>query len=501
MNKKLLIRIIISVAIIFIGVGIIVILTNGDNKKLKPLPKPEITGGARGEFGIDRNINEGTIDDYLNRRDSVYRDMRMLEDPADYEKIGGDRYLSGYIKGFEVVPLPYLLQVTDLPEVVGKTYTGDTLFSYEDNQYVANYKESMSIIEELFPKDKVIFLMCGGGGYANMTKNFLISLGWDANKIYNIGGYWYYKGKNNVEVKKTVDGITSYDFDIVPYHTIDFDKLTKKERKETKKVSVEEVVLNSSKIVLEVGNSTKLTALVLPNEATNKSIKWSISNEQIATISSEGLVTALKEGTAEIKATSEDNNIVAVCEITVKEVKKVNPILLDNIKEIADKYNALNPDLLYEEFSKVTTDENGNTKPEYLDPDDNLNDKWLEEHKKHLARLEDAAVKRKELLNQLIDSKKSFIMFLETASCGTRPFSSVLSGESYFKDLNIPYLAIAASDNSFYESKIVNPSIRGGSIVIVKEGEIYNFSDENTQALTNRESVINWLKDNIILKS
>ena len=52
----------------------------------------------------------------------------------------------------------------------------------------------MDIINRLFPKDKVIFLMCGGGGYAGMTKDFLVTMGWDETKIYNVGGYWYYKG-------------------------------------------------------------------------------------------------------------------------------------------------------------------------------------------------------------------------------------------------------------------------------------------------------------------
>ena len=52
------------------------------SNNVKELPKPEITGGARGELGIDKNINEDTIDEYLGREDSVYRDMRMLEDPV-----------------------------------------------------------------------------------------------------------------------------------------------------------------------------------------------------------------------------------------------------------------------------------------------------------------------------------------------------------------------------------------------------------------------------------
>ena len=149
--------------------------------------------------------------------------MRMLIDPGNYGAIGGDAYLSGFVKGFEVVPLPYLVNVSGLPEDVGETYTGKTLFTQDDEgDYTANYKESLDVLEYLFPKDKIIFLMCGGGGYAGMTKALLVSQGWDADKIYNVGGYWYYEGKNNVEVKTEKYGETSYDFWKVPYHNIDF---------------------------------------------------------------------------------------------------------------------------------------------------------------------------------------------------------------------------------------------------------------------------------------
>ena len=192
------------------------------NKKESNLPLPEVTGGERGMLGIDKNINEETIDKYLNRSDSVYRDMRMLKDPGNYEAIGGDSYLSGFVKGFEVVPYPLLAEVKGLPEAVGDSYTGKTLFKEIDGKYIPNYEESLEILEYYFPKDKNIFLMCGGGGYAGMTKNLLVSLGWDENKIYNIGGYWYYNGKNNVEVKNN----NKYDFYKVIYHDIDFKNLT-----------------------------------------------------------------------------------------------------------------------------------------------------------------------------------------------------------------------------------------------------------------------------------
>lgn len=193
-----------------------------------PLPAPEVSSGQRGELGIDKNINESTIDQYLGRSDSVYRDLRMLKDPGYYEAIGGDSYLSGFVRGFEMVPFPYLVNVSGLPEAVGSTYSGDTLFTFDGTNYTPNYQESMVILESLFPKDKNIFLMCGGGGYSGMMKKMLVALGWDANKIYVTGGHWYYDGNNNIEVKRiTPEGQTVYDFYKVPMHEIDFNQLTK----------------------------------------------------------------------------------------------------------------------------------------------------------------------------------------------------------------------------------------------------------------------------------
>ncbi len=196
---------------------------NNFKEKEIVLPKPMVTGGQRGVLGIDKNINEKTIDKYLNRSDSVYLDMRMLKDPANYSNIGGDSYLSGFIKGFEVIPFPLIVEVKNLPSEVGSTYNGKTLFSQtSDGNYVPNYKESISFLEYYFPKDKNIFLMCGGGGYAGMMKDILVSLGWNKDKIYNVGGYWYYDGPNKIEVKRTLNEKTTYDFYKVPYHNIDF---------------------------------------------------------------------------------------------------------------------------------------------------------------------------------------------------------------------------------------------------------------------------------------
>lgn len=187
------------------------------------LSKPVVGEGIYSEtFGVDKNINEGTIDDYLNRDDTVYRDMRMLIDNAAYENIGGDSYLSGFVRGFEAVPFPLIVNVTGLPPEVGDTYQGDTLFTLSDEgKYIANYDESLEFLEFYFPRDKNIFLMCGGAGYAGSMKSMLTDLGWDEDKIYNVGGYWFYEGDNKVTVKSD-KGEDVYDFWKVTYHDIDF---------------------------------------------------------------------------------------------------------------------------------------------------------------------------------------------------------------------------------------------------------------------------------------
>ena len=228
-SKNLIVIIVILLTFVAGGVTSYFIFNNDSDIKKQALPKPEITDGVRGTmFGIDKNINEETIDNYLNRDDSVYRDMRMLIDEGDYESIGGDSYLSGIIKGFEAVPFPLIVNVTGLPEEVGNTYQGTTLFTLaEDGEYIANYEESMEYLEYYFPKDKYIFLMCGGGGYSGMMKSMLIALGWDKDRIYNTGGHWYYKGNNNIAIKNTSSGEVSYDFWKVTYHDIDFNILHK----------------------------------------------------------------------------------------------------------------------------------------------------------------------------------------------------------------------------------------------------------------------------------
>ena len=501
-KKKLtIIIILIGIILCILGVTLFFLIKNNSNtesNKLKKLPRPEITGGIRGELGIDKNINEETIDEYLNRSDSIYRDMRMLEDPGNYEAIGGDRYLSGYVKGFEVIPLPYIIPVSGLPSEVGETYTGETLFNYVDNKYVPRYEESMDIIERIFPKDKVIFLMCGGGGYAGMTKNFLVSLGWDESKIYNTGGYWYYKGKNNVEVKEIKDGKANYNFNIVPYHDIDFSRLTLKEEYIDKTVKVDSVLISVNNTTMEEKTSYKLNAIVLPNEATDKEVTWSSSNNEIATVSADGMVSAKKDGSVVITVTTKDGAKTATCKITVKKSSTSEQINLDDILNERDRLDDYNIDYVNSKFQNLVYNPDMTFKEGYyIEVEDGqvANDLWREEYAKYTKELEDTIAKRVEIANSLVDSKKSFIIVLEEKQCEEKDYALALRAANILSEKNIQFIRFFDyNDPTFPNSKLTFNGYISGTIVIYKEGKVYAYTDPGKYSFKSDEELINWLK-------
>lgn len=80
--------------------------------------------------------------------------------------------------------------------------------------------------------------------------------------------------------------------------------------------AVTSVKLNRSALSLEVGETGKLSATVLPASAADKSITWSSSNTDVASVISNGTVTAKKAGTAVITATAV-NGKNASCTVTV----------------------------------------------------------------------------------------------------------------------------------------------------------------------------------------
>lgn len=87
-------------------------------------------------------------------------------------------------------------------------------------------------------------------------------------------------------------------------------------KESTGSTEVTSVTLNTYALSLEVGKTGKLSATVLPASAADKSITWSSSKTDVASVSSNGTVTAKKAGTAVITATA-TNGKSASCTVTV----------------------------------------------------------------------------------------------------------------------------------------------------------------------------------------
>ncbi len=86
----------------------------------------------------------------------------------------------------------------------------------------------------------------------------------------------------------------------------------------TPTVAVTGVSLNKIATTLTVGDTETLTATVTPNNATNKTVTWTSSNTNIASVSN-GVITAKAAGTATITVKTADGNKTATCVVTVNE--------------------------------------------------------------------------------------------------------------------------------------------------------------------------------------
>lgn len=87
-----------------------------------------------------------------------------------------------------------------------------------------------------------------------------------------------------------------------------------------KGILVESIRLDITEAEMYIGQDLQLTATVLPENATDKSVIWTSDNEDVATVDQNGLVTVLAPGYAVITATAaDDSNVFASCYIACVE--------------------------------------------------------------------------------------------------------------------------------------------------------------------------------------
>ena len=87
-------------------------------------------------------------------------------------------------------------------------------------------------------------------------------------------------------------------------------------------IAVTSVILNKTSLNLEKGEHETLTATILPDNATDKTVSWASSAPDVASVA-DGIVTALAEGTATITATAGEKS--ASCAVTVREIQPATP--------------------------------------------------------------------------------------------------------------------------------------------------------------------------------
>ena len=91
-------------------------------------------------------------------------------------------------------------------------------------------------------------------------------------------------------------------------------------------VRVTGVKLDITSKSIAVGESFVLNATVSPSNATMKSVSWSSSDETVATVDADGIVTGLKVGSCKITVATDDGNKTATCEVSVSSTVSIEQI-------------------------------------------------------------------------------------------------------------------------------------------------------------------------------
>lgn len=82
-------------------------------------------------------------------------------------------------------------------------------------------------------------------------------------------------------------------------------------------VKVSGVSIDKHTLSMTEGETANLTAIVMPENATNKAVAWKSGNTSVADVDASGKVTAVKAGTSDITVTTADGGKTATCKVTV----------------------------------------------------------------------------------------------------------------------------------------------------------------------------------------
>ncbi len=149
-------------------------------------------------------------------------------------------------------------------------------------------------------------------------------------------GYWYtipvanltdpvyacFSYTKNVNAGKKWGNAQTITFDVSSMtETTEADAVASDMNVEKASVSATEVALDTTTKALEPGGSFKLTPTLTPSNTTD-TVAWTSSDNDVATVTEDGTVTAVKTGSAVITATA--GNVKAECTVTVSNTHAIN---------------------------------------------------------------------------------------------------------------------------------------------------------------------------------
>ena len=99
---------------------------------------------------------------------------------------------------------------------------------------------------------------------------------------------------------------------------------------------VDEITLNKERLEMEIGDIERLTAIVSPDDADDKTVTWQSTDSKVASVNSDGVVTARSAGEATITATT-SNGLTAECQVEVTDPNGIADTDADNVKVTVQK--------------------------------------------------------------------------------------------------------------------------------------------------------------------
>lgn len=114
----------------------------------------------------------------------------------------------------------------------------------------------------------------------------------------------------------------------------------------TTNIPVDSISVSEHSVTLPVGGTIRVTATVLPENATNKTVNWSSENPEIAAVTADGnacVISGVKEGSTQVYAVTADGGFSSSISVTVGKYTVTYTDGVDGAEVFADQVYAVEP--------------------------------------------------------------------------------------------------------------------------------------------------------------